>query len=191
MASAGEAALYLPTLEMARAAKASANVGVWWSRRGVDLLAREPSKERRLAAIYGFAKLRQDGLTIDVLRYPYVPSMPFPLEEGLAQHYERQTTEPPECLRVDLERRGSGDPYRGMPSTAPSFHGYDYAEALLAVRRKLAQLRSAYPPEALDVRTFACPILWLSYGGLLRRELAIVVKPDGALHALVCRSRWL
>lgn len=191
MDAPGDASVFLPTLEMARAAKASATVRVWWTRSGVDLLAREPSKQRKLAAIFGVVRLRKGELSTELLRYPYVPSMPFALEEGLAQLYERQTAEPAECLRVDLERRGSGDPYRGLPSGAPTFHGYDYADALVEVRRKLAQLRASYPADALEVRTFACPILWLSYGGLLRRELALVVRPDRVMHALVCKARWL
>lgn len=191
MSAAGEVTAFLPTLEMARAAKASATVRVWWTRRGVDLLAREPSKQRKLAGILGVVRLRQGELTSELLRYPYVPSMPFALEEGLAQLWERQTLEPPECLRVDIERRGSGDPYRGLPSGAPTFHGYEYGGALAAVRRKLAELRAAHPPDALEVRTFALPILWLGYGGLVRRELALVVRPDRVLHALVCKARWL
>lgn len=191
MSAASEVTAYLPTLEMARAAKASATVRVWWRRSGVDLLRREPSRQRKLAGILSIVRLRQGKTSSELLRYPYVPSMPFALEEGLAQLWERQTQEPPECLRVDLERQDGGDPYRGLPSGAPSFYGYDYGDALREVRRTLAQLRATHPPDALEVRTFALPILWLGYGGLVRRELALVVRPDRVLHALVCKSRWL
>lgn len=184
----GDVDAFLPTLEKARAAKADVRARVWWRKDGVDLLAEEPSATKKLAAILTIAR---DASGEVVLRYPYVPSMPFALEEGTAQLFERHAGDPPECLRVDLERRGSGDPYRGAPVAVAEFHGFEYEDALPQARARLGALRSAHPPGALEVHTFAWPILRLSYQQVrLRRELALLVRPDRVMHAMLCRARW-
>ena len=183
-----EVEAFLPTLAKARAAKASLRARVWWRRSGVDLLRREPVRTEKVAALW--AVVRQPGQEEPLLRYPYVPSMPFPLEEGAARLFERQEGEPPECLRVDVERRGSGDPYRGSPAARPSFHEHDYGDALAQARGRLGSLREAHGAK-LDVRTYAWPILRLSYRSFaLRREVAILVRPDGVMHAMLCRGAW-
>lgn len=190
MSSSEAVTAFLPSLEMARAAKASAMTRVWWRRRGVDLLKRDPSETRQVAALLTIVRRRgEPGETL--LRYPYVPSMPFALEEGAARLFERTGEALPECLRVDVERRGSGDPYRGMSRATPSFHGFDYGDALGQVRERLVHLRAANPPGTLDVETYAWPILRLSYRGLVRRELALLVRADRVLHAMMCKVSWL
>lgn len=191
MSSSDAVAAFLPSLEMARAAEASAVARVWWRRSGVELLKRDPSEERRLAALLTIVRRRGEP-PVTLLRYPYVPSMPFALEEGAARLLERAPEVLPECLRVEVERRGSGDPYRGMSRATPSFHGYDYGDALAQVRERLTQLRAANPPGTLDVETYAWPVLRLSYRGLtMRRELALVVRADRVLHAMICKGSWL
>lgn len=193
MAESEDVAVYLPSLEMARGAQASLTARVWWRRAGVNLLAKDPSESRRLAAILTVVRRRDAEEPMELLRYPYVPSMPFALEEGTARLFERYPAQsPPACLRVDLNRRGSGDPYRGVPTATPTFHGFDYGHALVQVREKLTQLRAAHPPGTLEVETWAWPILWLSYRRLtMRREVALLVRPDRVLHAMMCKGRWL
>lgn len=177
---------FLPSLEKARSAKAELTARVWWRRKGVDLLAQEPTALDRLAVLY----LTADAEGTTPFDYAYVPSMPFPLEEGVRQLFERNEGALPESLRVDLERRGAGDPYRGASTRTTEFNGFTYEGALDAARSRLIGLRKAHGKE-LDVRVYAWPVLRLSYQRIgLRREVAILVRPDGVMHAMLSRGRW-
>ncbi|MFK7988159.1 MAG: hypothetical protein AB8I08_19215 [Sandaracinaceae bacterium] len=177
---------FLPSLEKARSAKAELTARVWWRRKSIDLLAEEPTSLDRLAVLYLTATAPETA----PFSYPYVPLMPFALEEGVRQLFERHEGLLPESLRVDLERRGAGDPYRGTSGRTTEFNGFAYEQALEAARSRLIGLRKAHG-KAADVRVYAWPVLRLSYQRIgLRREVAILVRPDGVMHAMLSRGRW-
>lgn len=179
---------WIPSLSAARSAKTSMPVKLFFGR-AVNLLDRDPIATRRLAAIVLVAN-REGEPENPILRYPYVPTMPFALEEGTVRVLERYATNaPPACLRVSIERRASGDPYRGMPTSDPTFHGFDYADALAQVRHRVAVLRAEWANVPIEIHTFAWPILRLTFRTLVRRqEMAVVVRPDGVLHAMLIRG---
>lgn len=180
----------IPTLERARQAHASLTTRVWWRRGSIDLLEREPSATRKLAAVVVVAHAgNAPPGSQALLRYAYVPSMPFPLEEGLAQLWERTGADMPDPLRVDIERDAVGDPYRGTRGAPPRFRDHDYGDALRQARTALGSLRQQHASN-VSIHTFAWPILWLTFGGLaMKREVAIVVRPDRVMHAVVCKGR--
>lgn len=177
---------FLPSLEKARSAKAELTARVWWRRKGIDLLAQEPTSLDRLAALYLTATAPETA----PFAYAYVPSMPFALEEGVRQLFERHEGALPESLRVDLERRGAGDPYRGTATQTTQFNGFAFEQALDAARSRLVGLRKTHG-KAVELRVYAWPVLRLSYQRIgLRREVAILVRPDGVMHAMLSRGRW-
>jgi len=184
---------FLPSVERARAADVSLVTRVWWRRSGIDLFARDPVREERVAALLLLADRALDAPRVDPssvpgpIRYAYVPShLPFQLEEGLTRLLEPSAWQPPEALRFDVDAGSRGDPYRGLPSGEPEFHGHRFGDALGQVRGVVQSYRRAHGEAHASVRVYAWPVLFLTYSGLtLHRRVALLVHPEMHLHALI------
>ncbi len=178
---------WIPTLEMARRAEASFRVRALF-RRSVDLLDREPSRTVRLAAIVLWAH-EAERPEDELLRYTYVPSMPTALELGAARILDGPEARVlPEALRISMELDRSPDPYRSAPRAVPTdFHGFHYRDVSAQVASRIRALRRAHPDAS--VHTFAWPILRLTFRTLFRRrEVALLLRPDGVLQGLLSKG---
>lgn len=133
------------------------------------------------------ARLRYIDDRLDVLRTTYVPSMTPRIDRALDEAFEAWV-DPPECLRFDPAAREAGGPYRGGQTRAPTFHGHDFGDALERAMRATNGLAGNGEELRREVKTFAWPILWLTYTSWAsRRDLLLCPRRDGALYAFVTK----
>ena len=80
-----------------------------------------------------------------------------------------------------------GGPYRGGPSIEPSFHGHRFGDALRQARDVVRGFMDAHGGrEATALDAWAWPFLRITFKRfLVRREVALVVRPDLNLHAFL------
>ncbi|MBI2897209.1 MAG: hypothetical protein HYY06_26870 [Deltaproteobacteria bacterium] len=250
---------YIPLLETLKTAGSELEVQTWWSPFGVDLLEREPTDSRKLAAVVlvarslrrttrelesrvpsstvgnlpelvpepaddwqsrvtsvllarldseasrcpycppgfegcafcggtGFVervRLREVHDLVETLRYAYVPSLPFSIEERVTRLID-PAVDPPECLRIDLEPRRGGSAYRDTFELEPEFFGHSFGDALVQARTAARAFGSEPDLVRKDVRAYAWPLLLVRWSGFgLDRTVALVVRPGDLAHVAV------
>lgn len=84
-----------------------------------------------------------------------------------------------ERLLFDPQPRFAESAYRGPSATRePDFHGFFFGDALARAIEVTRDVPAGVRADALHVRCFAAPILWLVYPAV---HVGIVTRPDGAL----------
>lgn len=130
-------------------------------------------------------RLREVHDVVATLRYAYVPSLPFSIEERVTKLLE-PTADPPDCLRFDMAPRRAGSAYRDMIEVDPEFFGHSFADALAEARKAAEGFGADADVIRRDVRAYAWPLLLLKYSGVgLDRTVALVVRPGDLAHVAV------
>ncbi|MEM9074750.1 MAG: hypothetical protein AAGE52_40010 [Myxococcota bacterium] len=83
---------------------------------------------------------------------------------------------PDEELRVSLRQGAALNPYRGGPSSAPTFHGINYGDAMERAQQTLA-LRQRMRPLMAEVQAYARPILEVVYR-VLGKVFRVLIVTD-------------
>lgn len=130
-------------------------------------------------------RFREVHDVVDTLRYAYVPTLPFSIEERVTRLID-PAADPPECLRIDMAARRAGSAYRDTIEVDPEFLGHSFADALAQARTAAQAFGVEADVVKKDVRAYAWPLLLLRWSGLgLDRTVALVVRPGDLAHVAV------
>jgi hypothetical protein len=121
-----------------------------------------------------------DAFVPEVFRYtPELFRIPALMRDLLAG------TSPPLGMAFPIAARMQGSAYRDAVRRDPEaiFQGYRLEDAMEKAKGALLSMMKPKTEIVLfDVRSFAWPLLWATFGkGSGRRELILVVRPDGAM----------
>jgi hypothetical protein len=114
-----------------------------------------------------------------------VPSLPFSIEERVTKLVE-PTSDPPECLRIDMAPRRTGSAYRDVVEVDPEFFGHSFADALAQARSAAQAFGAEGDVVRKDVRAYAWPMLVLRWDEIgLQRTVAVVIRPGDLAHVAI------
>lgn len=133
-------------------------------------------------------RLREIHDAVETLRYAYVPSLPFSIEERVTRLIEPEV-DPPECLRFEMAARRAGSAYRDTLEVDPEFFGHSFGDALAQARAAAQALGSEPDVVRKDVRAYAWPVLLVRWSGLgLDHTVALVVRPGDLAHVAIVQG---
>jgi len=127
---------------------------------------------------------------LHAINYTYLPTLPFALGEALLALFDAELgadVQPPEAMRISLDRPRANSPYRSAARSAEaSIEGFSLGEALPVARAAVEGLRALGEPLREDVHAFAWPILRLNYGLVGHgTDVVLLVDRGGRPRALV------